>query len=129
MAATETATAPVPSLRMTEDVIREHQEKMARKREERAKRLPEAIRCLDAEYAAQAESEKPKYRYKISVTIQERDERLKRNVPITKEGEVDAHNEDDAWAIFCNKWKVGAGPKHCNRIIEKLTRKRNAQDN
>ena len=99
-----------------------HRAKMDARREERKKHLSEQIRCLDAEHAANAEAAKPKHRFAITCTVQERDERLKRMMPVQKSGEVDARNEDDAWAIFCDKWKVRTGPNFCNREIKKLRR-------
>lgn len=106
--------------------LQNHQDRMAARREARAKRLSDLIQCLDAETAGNAEAEKPKFRFKIKCTIQEMDKNLKRMMPVEKSGQVDAQNADDAWAIFCDKWKVRTGPNHCNRVIEKLSRKRSA---
>lgn len=99
-----------------------HEEKMALKRSQREKMLPEHIRCLDAEHAGNLEAQKPRFRYAISCTVQEHDPKLKRMVAVEKSGEVDAQNEDDAWAKFCDRFKVRTGPKHCNRVIKKLSK-------
>ena len=115
--------------RVTAVTLAAHQEKMATRRVERAARLPDQIRCLDAEHAANVEAEKPKFRFRIRCTIQEHDPKLKRMVPIEKSGEVDAQNEKDAWAIFCDKWAVRTGPNFCNRVIEKLSRRRAPVEN
>ena len=107
--------------KVTEEQFRKHQAKMEKVRENRNRRLPEAIRCLDADHAAGVEAQKPRYRFKITATVQEHDERLKRMVAVVKCGEVEAQSEDDAWALFCDRWKVRVGPKHCDRQIEKLS--------
>lgn len=109
--------------RTTQQLIEEHQARMKQRREERNKRLPELIACLDAEHAASVEAQKEVFRYSVKCTVQDYDQRLKRQVPIEKLGEVDAQNEDEAWAKFCDKFKVRTGPSHCNRQIKKLARR------
>ena len=129
--ATETAAAPaIPQvrepLRMTEQIIQEHQERMAKKRAERDKRLPELIACLDAEQAANVENQKRKFRFEVKCTVQQNDPKLKRAVPVDIVGQVDAQSESDAWAIFCDKFKIRTGPRHCNRQIRCLNGKQAA---
>lgn len=106
--------------RITEDQVRKHQAKMQKVREAKAARIPEMVRCLDADHAASLEARKPRQRYAIKCTVQESDPRLKRMTSVEKSGEVEAQNEDDAWAIFCDRWKVRVGPNHCNRTIQRV---------
>ena len=117
-----TAEIAMPGVPVSEASLKAHEDKMALKRLEREEKLPEHIRCLDAEHAANIEAQKKQFRFQITCTVQEHDTKLKRMVPVEKSGEVDAQNEDDAWAKFCDKWKVRTGPKHCNRVIKKLSK-------
>ena len=109
--------------------LQAHREKMLKRAADREERLPELIEYLDADAAATKENEKPKFRYRVTCTVQEHDPKLRRMVAIVKSGEVDAQNENDAWAMFCDKWKVRVGPRHCKRTIEKLKKRPSAQDN
>ena len=131
MAATATAEPGILEQLLIDRVAAQalHEKNKAAKREKDEKNRGIQIQCLDADFASSVENEKTKYRFKISCTVQEYDEKLKRMMPVEKSGEVEAQTEDDAWAIFCDKWKVRVGPRYCNRRIERLSRKRQAQDN
>src|SRR3990167_6923141 len=126
MAATEAPNKAGTVMQVSEANIAAHHERMAQKRAERSARLPEHIRCLDAEHAGNVEAAKPRFRFAIECTIQEHDPKLKPQLAVKKSGEVEAHSEEDAWAKFCDKWKVRTGPNHCNRQIRKLSPKQAA---
>lgn len=130
MPVAETTASPIPVIRdpshITEIAIEEHRQRMEQKRLERMKRLPEQIACLDAEHAAAVENRKQAFRWSVECTVQDYDQKLKRQVAVKKTGEVDAQNEEEAWAKFCDKFKVRSGPAHCNRKIKKVTQPRSA---
>lgn len=97
----------------------EHHEKMERRRKEREKHRDIQRRCLDPEEAAREEARKPRYDYEVTCkyTRQNKDGHIENK----KETEiVNARDENEAWARFCDKIKTWPSPHYCEREINRL---------
>ena len=101
-----------PGTQMAADVDA-HQADLERRAKEREKKQPELMRCLDPDYAAKKEVQKPVYRYRVSCSVQ-------RPRPQDYCETVEAKSEADAWAKFCDKIRTWPSPKYCGRKIEKV---------
>ena len=102
-----------PGTQMAADVDA-HQADLERRAKEREKKQPELMRCLDPDYAAKKEAQKPTYRYRVTCTTQ-------RPTPQSYDETVEAKDESEAWAKFCDRIRTWPGPKYCNRKIEAVT--------
>lgn len=100
------------------DVAIHEQDKIRRANERRGKQ-PTLRKALDPSQAAQFESAKPLLRYRIKATWHRADEKGHLN-EIEKTETVSAHNENDAWAKFCDKVKDWPSRNACDHTIKQL---------
>lgn len=89
--------------------------------EERAQKRPLQLACLDFETAMEHEVRKPRFQYEVTCTYQRPDERG-RLVKHTEKHTVKAHNETEAWAMFCDKIQTWPSPNSCERSIKQLAK-------
>jgi hypothetical protein len=97
-----------------------HQADLERRRAEQEKKRPLLRRCLDPEEAQVVESAKPRFRYKVTATFDQRNPKGKME-SVTKTANVTAQNDNTAFAIFCDRIQHWPGRKACAELtIERL---------
>lgn len=96
--------------------IESYEEEKVRRREEHQAKQAVLLECLDAEVAAQYEAKKERREYEIECIVRERD--AKGRLATRKiSGEVEAQDESEAWAKFCDKNRTWPSPRGANRKI------------
>lgn len=98
--------------------IERYDSKMSKIRKRIKERKPELDKCLNADYAARVEAQKPMFDYEVSATINSRKEGRMRSERRTQN--VTAQNEDTAWAMFCDLTQAWPAPNSCDRTIKKV---------
>src|SRR5262245_40388229 len=90
--------------RQTEEAQQAHERFKVEQRKHFEKMRPILTKCVDHEVAARYERQKPRYVYEISMNIMERDEKTKKLKSVAySASEIEAQNEDEAWAMACDK--------------------------
>lgn len=99
----------------------EHEKDKAKRAAERAKKQPELLRCLDPKYAAKVEAAKPTYDFCVTAswTTQDRTTGMAKQKSATHE--VNAHDEHEAWAMFCDLAGCNKGRRYCDYKIELIS--------
>lgn len=89
----------------------------------KAAKRPLQLKCLDAETAAQHEARKPLYEFEVSCTYQAPDDKRPGKLKSHTETEkVNAQNDQDAWALFCDRIGRSPSPQSCDRTIKRLAK-------
>jgi hypothetical protein len=117
-----------------------HQRDLARRAAEREARCPleERLKLCNPKYAAEVESKKPVYRWKVKFNVIERKPTAKPKADKYADDDVDeeenkgdwkfrsctkiieAQNEDDAWAMVCDKMQEWPSRKTANPRFTRL---------
>jgi hypothetical protein len=96
-----------------------HEADKIRRAAEREKKKPLLNRCLDPEFASQAEARKPLYEWEVEATYTRKNEKGRMEERNPKE-KILAQTEQDAWALFCDKLGDRIGPHEGTHSIEQL---------
>jgi hypothetical protein len=85
-----------------------HEADKARRAAERDKKKPELDRCLDPQYAAEKEAQKPLYLWTVSGDVPTRDEAgaiiyRPHKVEVVAQESPTGPKDGNAWAMFCDK--------------------------
>jgi len=96
-----------------------HQAEKDKWDEKHQKMRPELLKCLNASYASRKESQKELISFVIECELNE-------GKPgaweLRKYNEViEAKNEKEAWAIFCDRRKQWPSPRDCGLKIKRAT--------
>lgn len=112
----------VQPLNKPADLSTHEADKVARAKAREKKRNAQ-LECLDPEMAAQYESRKALYEWKIEIAYMKPKERGGfEKTPLADQ--VVAKTETDAWALFCDKNGITCGPKAClKRVITRLNKR------
>src|SRR5262245_32982365 len=95
---------PVLPERQTLGAMEAHERDKAERRKQFEKVRPVLTKCVDPENAARYERQKPRYVYEVTMLVMERDEKTKKIKPESyTASEIKAQNDDDAWALACDK--------------------------
>jgi len=100
-------------------VLNDWEAEKALRAEERARKRPLQMECLDYERAAEFEQRKPRHEYQVTCTYQRPNDRgrLEKH---TDQHVVKAQSPNEAWALFCDKIETWPSPTSCEREIKKL---------
>lgn len=102
-----------------------HEADKARRAAERLKKKPLLDQCCDPEFAARTEARKAVYEWKVSAKFMRKqpDARGREKLQtIEHEEKVTAHNETDAWAMFCDAIGRSVSPNEGTHTITRLNK-------
>lgn len=116
--ATKPTTVPLPQPNVPANWD-DHQARLAEIQKKHHAGRREAMRCLDHEYAARVIARKPLYEWKVTCSYTRRNAKGKMQT-YDESDQVIAHNEQDAWAMFCDKVGISIGPHAGDRTIKRL---------
>jgi hypothetical protein len=95
-----------------------HRADMQRRAAEREAKRDELRKCLNPAYAAQCEMAKPRYLFSVKaewVGIG----KAGRSTDFSGELNIVAQNENEAWAVFCDRLQVSPSRRDCKVKIKK----------
>jgi hypothetical protein len=93
--------------------VDKHRENMERRRKEREAKRELQEQCLNPEFAAKCELEKPRREFSVHARFMAHGDKGML-VPMEHSATVVALNEDDAWARFCDQIRVWPGRRACS---------------
>lgn len=102
MDAPEIVTNPALPERQTLSAMEAHQRDKERRKKEFEKVRPILAKCVDPDVAARYERQKPRFMFKVDMTVMERDVKTKKFRDFRELVEVEAQTEDEAWARACD---------------------------
>lgn len=120
----ENVSIAVPSKIATEPAnVDAHRDDMERRRAEQLKKRSKLLKCLDPITAAQYEARKALYEFKVECELFRPAAKKRRAGTEKFDEQVVAQNEQDAWAMFCDKIGEWPSRRDSNAKITRLEKR------
>jgi hypothetical protein len=123
MSATKTAISVPPEVAMQAPDAEAHRSDLEKRREAQLKKRPKLLKCLDPITAAQYETKKALYEYKVECEIFRPADKKRRATTEAVTEQVVAQNDNDAWAMFCDKIGQWPSRRDSNAKITRLEKR------